>query len=162
MQKESFYISKNGIGIEFCIEGSFISSISLKPAKTDFFPSVKSDSFSELIKMLSFYLDGKNVDFSLYLDKLFWQKCSSFQKKVYEALSKVKFGQYISYEELAKTACSGNYARAVGNAMSRNPFPLIIPCHRVLPKSFPMTKKLGGFSCGLELKEKLLMIEKIL
>ncbi|MGC8738476.1 MAG: methylated-DNA--[protein]-cysteine S-methyltransferase [Candidatus Hydrogenedens sp.] len=81
---------------------------------------------------------------------------TEFQQKVWTALRKVPWGKTYTYTELANLAgLSPKYARAVGQALHRNPIPIIIPCHRVLNAN----RSLGGFSSGLEWKKKLLQIE---
>ncbi|MGB9731935.1 MULTISPECIES: methylated-DNA--[protein]-cysteine S-methyltransferase [Calditerrivibrio] len=80
---------------------------------------------------------------------------TSFERKVYKRLLEVPAGEVITYSELANEIGIKGGARAVGNAMRRNRFPILIPCHRVVGK-----KDLGGFTPGLELKKKLLDYEK--
>ena len=78
---------------------------------------------------------------------------SSFAKKVYRTLQTVKFGTQISYGELAqKAGYSAHYARAVGQAMHKNPWPLFVPCHRVISG----TGDIGGFSADASIKKALL------
>ncbi len=73
--------------------------------------------------------------------------------RVYETLRRVApFGRTVTYSDLA--ALTGTHPRFVGYAMRVNPFPVIIPCHRVVSK-----KGLGGFSCGVEIKMALLRFE---
>lgn len=77
-----------------------------------------------------------------------------FQRKVYEALIAVPYGSTITYGELGKRiGCKG--ARAIGQALNRNPLLLFIPCHRVVGKN-----GLGGFAAGIESKRYLLAHEK--
>ena len=80
-----------------------------------------------------------------------------FHGRVYAALRKLRAGETCTYAELARAAGSPSAARAVGQAMRRNPWPLVIPCHRVLAAG----DRLGGFSAtgGLELKAQLLRAE---
>lgn len=78
-----------------------------------------------------------------------------FQHKVMKALSEIPFGHTVSYQELATLCGSPRGARAVGNACGRNPFPLFIPCHRVIQHN----GKLGGFALDLEIKKRLLEFE---
>jgi methylated-DNA-[protein]-cysteine S-methyltransferase len=82
-----------------------------------------------------------------------------FHRKVYTALCKIPTGKTITYAELAKRAGSPGAARAVGQAMAKNPFPVIIPCHRVVPS----TGKLGEYSGrgGVTTKRRLLQLEGI-
>ncbi len=83
-----------------------------------------------------------------------------FHRKVYQALCRVPAGKTVTYAELARLAGSPKAARAVGQAMARNPFPIIIPCHRVLPS----TGRLGHYSGrgGAATKRKLLQLEGVL
>ncbi|MFP4127655.1 MAG: methylated-DNA--[protein]-cysteine S-methyltransferase [Desulfonatronovibrio sp.] len=81
---------------------------------------------------------------------------SYFQKNVLKTLlDTVPFGKTISYGQLARLCGSPGAARAVGRVMSVNPWPVIIPCHRVISGG----KGLGGFSSGLDLKKTLLELE---
>ena len=68
---------------------------------------------------------------------------------------KIKYGQKVSYSMVAKIIGSENAARAVGTANSKNPLPIIIPCHRVVRSD----GQLGGYSGGIEKKSILLNLE---
>lgn len=108
------------------------------------------------VNKLQRHLGGRAEDFSdVNLDLSYTPR---FHRKVYEALRLVKAGEITTYGELAKCAGSPLASRAVGQAMARNPLPILIPCHRVLNSS----GKLGGFSAygGTDTKIKLLSIEK--
>lgn len=80
-----------------------------------------------------------------------------FHRKVYRVLCRVPAGKTITYAELARRVGSPKAARAVGQAMAKNPFPIIIPCHRVVPSS----GKLGAYSGrgGVATKRALLRLE---
>ena len=80
-----------------------------------------------------------------------------FQMRVWAELRKVKFGECVSYGELARRAGTPKAARAVGGAMNRNPLAIFIPCHRVIGTNGSLT----GFGGGLEMKEKLLALEGV-
>lgn len=80
---------------------------------------------------------------------------TDFQIKVWNELMKIKYGECISYKELAERVKNKNYARAVGMANNKNPIPIIIPCHRVIGKD----GKMIGYAGGIEIKTKLLEIE---
>lgn len=82
---------------------------------------------------------------------------SSFHRQVYAKLAAVPFGTAVSYTDLAAMTNRPLAARAAGTACGKNRFPLFIPCHRVLA----IRGKLGGFSCGLEIKQELLDFEQI-
>jgi len=80
--------------------------------------------------------------------------CTRFQKKIYALVQEIPRGGAMTYGQIAeKAGCSGA-ARAVGRALAANPFPILIPCHRVLARN-----GLGGFAFGLETKERLLELE---
>jgi len=81
---------------------------------------------------------------------------TALQRAVWLAISKIPYGQTISYSTLAEKVGFPRAVRAVASACGANPVPLIIPCHRVVAKD----GTLGGFSLGgLEVKERLLEIE---
>lgn len=80
---------------------------------------------------------------------------SPFEQKVYRAILKIPKGQTRSYQWVAKKIGNPKAARAVGNALNKNPYPIIIPCHRVIRSD----GSLGGYSRGLKLKKKLLKKE---
>jgi len=79
-----------------------------------------------------------------------------FQKKVWSALMRIPYGQTRSYQEIAKSIGHPKAFRAVGNANGRNSVPLIVPCHRVIESN----GGLGGFGHGIEVKKRLLNLEK--
>ncbi len=98
------------------------------------------------------FLKGKHLPFPLPLGA----KLGSFTWKVLNYLSKIPVGKTMSYQEIAIALGNPNAARAVGNACNRNPFPLIIPCHRVIQTG----GGLGGFAYGCEMKQMLLNLEQ--
>ena len=80
---------------------------------------------------------------------------TEFQKKVWQALLKIPYGEVCSYIDIANEIGSAKAFRAVGGANNKNPIPIIIPCHRVIGKN----GKLVGYAGGLEIKKFLLEIE---
>jgi methylated-DNA-[protein]-cysteine S-methyltransferase len=83
-------------------------------------------------------------------------KLSSFTKKVLNAVCTIPLGQTRSYKWVAEQVGQPKAMRAVGGALNRNPFPVLIPCHRVIRKD----GNIGGYSRGRIEKEKLLKLEK--
>lgn len=98
------------------------------------------------------YLDGKRKSFSLPLDL----RGTDFQMRVWNELLKIPYGETRTYKDIANIINVPKGYRAVGNALNKNPVLILIPCHRVIGTS----GKLVGFGGGLELKAKLLEIEK--
>lgn len=82
---------------------------------------------------------------------------TTFQQSVWRSLQKIPRGETRSYGELAKSLKNPRAFRAVGSACGANPIPVLIPCHRVLATS----RKLGGYSGGLDWKKKLLWREEV-
>jgi O-6-methylguanine DNA methyltransferase len=78
-----------------------------------------------------------------------------FQRRVWRTALRIPYGRARSYHWIAAKVGGKKYARAVGNALGANPVPLIVPCHRVVTHD----GSLGGFSCGLAVKRKLLNLE---
>lgn len=107
-----------------------------------------------LSKWMQMYVMGKFllVPFTFPLDNF-----PNYTHKVLYFLQTIPFGEHLSYQEVAVQTENPKAARAVGNACSINPFPLMIPCHRILAKD----GFLGGFSGGLEVKKRLLDFEQI-
>lgn len=102
------------------------------------------------------YFTGEKVEFKEF--SLDYKRVPKFYKKVYIYLRKnITWGKTITYGELAGKVGCNRGARAVGNAMARNPFPIIVPCHRVLKSG----NKLGGFGGGEEWKKYLLNLEGV-
>jgi len=81
---------------------------------------------------------------------------TSFQIKVWHALIKIPYGQTFSYQDIAINIGKPKACRAVGGANNKNPIIIIVPCHRVIGKNGSLT----GYGGGLDLKEKLLNLEK--
>lgn len=110
--------------------------------------------FVDIHSFIESYVQKKPIDIDILLDF----SPTPFQKKVYEHTSKISFGKVITYKDLAILIQNPKSARAVGGALGKNPFPILIPCHRIIGS----TGKLTGFSAidGIELKRKLLIFEK--
>jgi len=106
-----------------------------------------------VLSQLRKYLKGDLKRFDCKLDF----KGTSFQKKVWTALSRIPYGQTRSYKEVAQAIGHPKAFRAVGNSNGRNPIPLIIPCHRVIESN----GGLGGFGHGVKVKRQLLDFEKV-
>jgi len=104
-------------------------------------------------KLFQFYLAGKEVDFSPLPLTL---ELSYFVLRVLNVVKTIPYGEVRTYRWVAEKIPTKGY-RAVGRALGLNPFPIIIPCHRVISSD----GTLGGFSSGISLKRKLLALEKV-
>ena len=89
--------------------------------------------------------------------ELDWRDVGTFERDVYEALRRVPPGCTTTYGELARLAGHPGRAQRVGRALGRNPFPIVVPCHRVVGAD----RRLVGFSApgGVETKSRILAIE---
>ena len=104
--------------------------------------------WQELAERLQLHMSGTPQK---YIDvPLDYSVCTDFQKKVYEKLKTIKTGHTVTYSELANAIGMPGAARAIGMAMGKNPWPLVVPCHRVCAAG----GKLGGFSFPGELSSK--------
>jgi methylated-DNA-[protein]-cysteine S-methyltransferase len=103
-------------------------------------------------RQLKEYFAGTRNRFDLPLDFT----GTPFQKKVWQALCRIPFGETRSYADIAKEVGSPKAVRAVGSANGKNPISIVAPCHRVIGKN----GKLTGFAGGLEVKAFLLRLEK--
>jgi len=81
----------------------------------------------------------------------------SLEQKIYKKLLQVPKGQVTTYGELAKAVGLENGQRAIGKIMNKNPYPVIIPCHRVIMS----TGKIGGYAYGEKIKSNMLTQEGI-
>jgi len=115
--------------------------------------AVEEDSaFGDLPLRLQGYFDGEMLTFS---DKLDLEGATAFQQVVWNATRSIPYGEVRSYAWVAKRIGRPGACRAVGGALARNRFPVIVPCHRVVASD----GTLGGFGGGLGLKKHLLSLE---
>lgn len=102
-------------------------------------------------RQLHEYLEGERTAFDFPLDL----RGTEFQASVWEALTRIPYGQTRTYSELADALGHPKAVRAVGAANGANPIPIVIPCHRLIGKNNALT----GFRGGLKVKEELLRLE---
>jgi methylated-DNA-[protein]-cysteine S-methyltransferase len=116
----------------------------------------KAAFLEEAEKELKEYFEGRRSHFGMVLDL---SRITPFQKKVYQVMSSIPFGEVRTYGWLAQRIGNPRALRAVGSANARNRWPLVIPCHRVVGSDGRLT----GFSApgGLDLKASLLKLEGI-
>ncbi len=132
--------------------------ISAKHQVSMLFPDSAVSSCSEINVIaddIDAFFNGEDTKFALEMIRL--DLCSAFQRKVLLAEYGIPRGAVSTYQRIARHLGSPNGARAVGNALATNPFPIIIPCHRAIRSD----RSLGGYQGGLEMKRILLEIEGI-
>jgi methylated-DNA-[protein]-cysteine S-methyltransferase len=115
----------------------------------------KKEAHPVLIKaerQIAEYFAGKRRSFSVRID----MQGTTFQKKVWDALLAIPFGETRTYGDLARRLGRPHAARAVGSASGKNPLSIIVPCHRLVGS----TGKLTGFAGGLDAKTRLLELER--
>ncbi len=108
--------------------------------------------FEDLVRRFRAYFSGHKVAFP---DEIDLSGATAFQRRVWEGTRLIPYGNTASYLWVAEQIEKPNAARAVGQALTRNPLPIIVPCHRVLTSS----DKLGSYSGGVETKRRLLDLE---
>ena len=108
---------------------------------------------SKAVRQLKEYFAGRRKRFSLPLDL----SGTPFQKRVWKELTKIPHGKTRSYQAIALRINNPKAVRAVGSANGKNPFCVIVPCHRVKAAD----GSLGGYSGGSKIKKRLLRLEKI-
>lgn len=128
-------------------------SLSRRPAHHE---PLGADTAASIVKeaqlQLMSYIEGRRREFALPVD---WSAGTSFQRKVWKAIARIPYGRVRSYQWVAMRVGGKQYARAVGMALGANPVPIIVPCHRIIAHD----GSLGGFSCGLPMKRRLLSLE---
>ncbi len=144
------YICSKGLNVRLESENGKLSGI--------FFCSScpKAGALDEVLaeakKQILEYLDGKRKEFSIPCIP----EPVGFDAKVYREVLKIPYGKTLTYSEVAGSLGSRKLARAVGNSLNRNRFPIIIPCHRVVS----VRKVGGGYNGGMDVKRRLLEIEE--
>ncbi|ARK29096.1 methylated-DNA--[protein]-cysteine S-methyltransferase [Halalkalibacter krulwichiae] len=109
------------------------------------------NTLKPICEQLQQYFSGERTRFSVPLDL-----CGTeFQKKVWNTLSEIEYGETKSYKEIAQKVGAPKAVRAIGGANNQNPVPIIIPCHRVIGSNGNMV----GYGGGLDKKELLLSLE---
>ena len=114
----------------------------------------KSEKVQGLIDDITRYLRGEDIHLSM--DLLDTSVCHPFQLKVLKTERTIPRGKTAAYGWVARKIGTKG-VRAVGGALARNPFPLVVPCHRAIRSD----RTLGGFQGGLEMKRKLLEMEGV-
>ena len=130
-------------------EASFVSDLRRR-LRTDVVRS--TERTADVVHQLRAYFAGERRRFDVRVDLT---GTSPFQRRVLMATASVPAGQVVSYGEIARRIGRPRGSRAVGQALGRNPIPIVIPCHRVIAAG----GRIGGYTGGLAIKRRLLRLE---
>ena len=133
--------------------------LSAEDKASELYPNSKISSCSEIDAVaaaIKAHLEGEDVLFTL--DIVDFTLCSTFQQSVLRATYSIPRGSVSTYQRIAASLGIPEGARAVGNALANNPFPFIVPCHRVISSN----RHIGGYGGGIEMKRALLEREGII
>ncbi|MFX1502047.1 MAG: methylated-DNA--[protein]-cysteine S-methyltransferase [Promethearchaeota archaeon] len=114
-----------------------------------------NSSIKLLAQQIQYFFRGERVE--LKLDLFDFKRCLEIQKKVLFAEYKIPRGWVSTYKRIADHIGLSKGARVVGNALAKNPFPIVIPCHRVIKTN----GELGGYQGGIKMKQRLLEMEGV-
>jgi methylated-DNA-[protein]-cysteine S-methyltransferase len=138
------FLPAHGEGTDDLIQSSFPGAVRRSHRTTD-----------QLCRSIQGLREARDITFS---EKILDMKvCGEFQRRVLSQVMRIPRGKVSTYGRLAEKSRASKGARAVGNALAMNPYPLIIPCHRVIRAD----RSLGGFGGGLKMKKDLLLTEGI-
>lgn len=140
---------KSNIGI-ICVEDNGKKLVSVKICKNAEI-GIMSDLTKEAIHQLAEYFSGTRKSFDLPLE----MNGTEFQKKVWNELCNIPYGETRSYKDIAEKIGNPKAVRAVGGANNKNKLMIIVPCHRVVGAD----GSLIGYAGGIEMKQKLLELE---
>lgn len=149
---------RSPIGDIYCLfDGSDLIALSIQDitacsGKTT--ENRKAAPFSRLYNELDAYFKARLREFSLPIK---FTMGTDFEQGVWLVLREIPYGETRSYKWIAEKVGRTGAARAVGQALSKNPLPIILPCHRVIASD----GSIGGFSCGVEIKKWLLRHEAL-
>jgi methylated-DNA-[protein]-cysteine S-methyltransferase len=127
-------------------------AVSFKDEKPRGILSGKSAASVLVKKELAEYFNGERIDFTCQTAFL---EGTEFERKVWNALRYVPYGETRTYKWLAEKIGRPQAFRSVGNALGKNPIPIIVPCHRIIESG----GSLGGYTSGISIKRRLLEIE---
>ncbi len=140
--------------LKFCLRQGQLAAVKLTEAShLDYEVEGACSASYELIgQWLKCYLSGTHTPFPF---PLYNASLSSFSRRVLLEMSALPFGTTASYQTIAQRSGHPRAARAVGTVCNRNPFPLVVPCHRIIRSN----GTLGGFALGQKIKETMLAFE---
>jgi methylated-DNA-[protein]-cysteine S-methyltransferase len=123
----------------------------VRPIGADWREDARSPLLSECARQVGEYFAGRRKAFELPLAP----EGTEFQRRVWREIARIRFGETLSYSELAARSGAPGAARAAGAATGRNPLAIVIPCHRVVGSRGALT----GYAGGMERKARLLALE---
>ena len=112
------------------------------------------NEFQDITERFQKYFRGEPVSFP---DEIDLSDATPFQRRIWQAARTIPYGETRSYGWVARQAGNPKAARAVGQAMNRNPLSILMPCHRVVASD----GGIGGFGGGIEMKQRLLRMEGV-
>lgn len=143
-----FDVFESPVGRLFLLfSGKNIAGVSFE--KPDYKRGEAPESFKKELKN---YFEGKSEDFK---QSTVFLEGTDFEKKVWLTLKEIPYGETRSYKWLSEKIGSPKASRAVGQALGRNPIPIVLPCHRIIESD----GSIGGYSAGVDIKRRLLEIE---
>ncbi len=147
-----FYdIFESPFGLLYLIfSGKFLSGISFK--KPTNIPYKKGSAPANFQEELNSYFQGKASSFR---QKIKFLIGTDFEKRVWSIIKDIPFGETRTYKWVAEKIGKPSAMRAAGQALSKNPIPIVIPCHRVIESD----GSIGGYSSGVNIKRRLLELE---
>lgn len=143
-----FDVFESPIGMLYLVfSGKHLSEISFEK------PACKRGHAPDPLKReLREYFEGKTREFR---QGIIFLVSTDFEKKVWLALKEIPYGETRTYKWLAEKTGNPKASRAVGQALGRNPIPIVLPCHRVIESD----GSIGGYSSGIDIKRRLLDME---
>lgn len=152
MQEEIIHTYMTAIGmVSICSDGHGVTAVYLPCENLPAMKNGEDDVLRQASRELDEYLTGKRKEFDIPVS----QSGTEFQMEVWEAIRAIPYGETRGYGEIAEGIGHPGASRAVGTACGLNRVPIIVPCHRVVPKSGT-----GNYAGGRALKIRLLTIEK--
>jgi len=142
---------KSPVGVLYTVFSSgYLTAISFKkPVNVPYRPGSAPRGF---MSQMRDYFEGSRVTFN---QRIRFLKGTAFERRVWMALRDIPYGETRTYKWLAERIGMPRAARAVGRALSKNPIPIVLPCHRIIESDGSM----GGYSSGIDVKRRLLEIE---
>lgn len=136
--------------IQYDTEDQCITKISL--TEFQYKTNVRTELTNKVYTQILEYMDGKRATF----DIPYRLEGTDFQKKVWQSLCDIPYGETRSYKQIAELLGTPNGSRAIGNANNHNPLLIVVPCHRVISSK----GVLRGYAGGIAMQQQLLDIEK--